>query len=159
MFAVSPLTKRKNWRLTGESLECVTDLLKAKALNIVEERAMKAVHISGEEKIKQPGSWRPWGSQVWMATRALTGTSLSLTRMILAPGLSGEAHRHPNADEVIYLIKGRVEVRAGAETFSLDATDALAIPGGLSHQIHNSGIEDAELIISYSTGDREYAPE
>ncbi len=54
MFAVSPLTKRKNWRLTGESLECVTDLLKAKALNIVEERAIKAVHISGEEKIKQP---------------------------------------------------------------------------------------------------------
>lgn len=120
---------------------------------------MKAVHISGEEKIKQPGSRRDWGSQVWMATRALTGSSLSLTRMILTPGHSGEAHRHPNADEVIYLIKGKVEVRAGAETFSLDATDALAIPGGLSHQIHNRGNEDAELLISYSTGDREYAPE
>ena len=79
--------------------------------------------------------------------------------MIVTPGHSGEAHRHPNAHEVIYLIKGRVEVRAGAETFSLDVTDALAIPGGLSHQIHNRGTEDAELLISYSTGDREYAPE
>lgn len=82
-----------------------------------------------------------------------------MTRMILTPGRSGEAHRHPNADEVIYLAKGQVEVRVGAETFSLAATDALAIPGGLSHQIHNSGKEDAELIISYSTGDREYAPD
>ena len=120
---------------------------------------MKAVHISGEEKIKQPGSRRTWGSQVWMATRGLTGSSLSLTRMILTPGQSGEAHRHPNADEVIYLVKGNVEVRAGDDTFSLDATDALAIPGGLPHQIHNHGLEDAELIISYSTGDREYVPE
>jgi len=120
---------------------------------------MRAVHISGEEKLKQPGTRRAWGSQVWLATRALTGSSLSLTRMILTPGHSGEAHRHPNADEAIYLIKGRVEVRAGAETFPLDATDALAIPGGLSHQIHNPSTEDAELIICYSSGDREYTPE
>lgn len=120
---------------------------------------MKAVHINGEEKIKQPGSRRSWGSQVWMATRALTGSSLSLTRMIITPGNSGEAHHHPNADEVIYLIKGKVEVLAGVETFSLGPTDALAIPGGLPHQIHNRGIEDAEMIVSYSTGDREYASE
>ena len=91
---------------------------------------MRAVHISGEEKLKQPGSRRAWGSQVWLAHRALTGSSLSLTRMILTPGHSGEAHRHPNADEVIYLIKGRVEVRAGAETFPLDATDTLQFLAG-----------------------------
>lgn len=120
---------------------------------------MKAVHISGEEKMNQPGSRRAWGHQVWMANRGLTGSTLSMTRMIITPGHSGEAHRHANADEVIYLIKGRVKVEVGAETFSLDATDALAIPGGLPHQIHNPGIEDAEMIISYSTGDREYAPE
>jgi mannose-6-phosphate isomerase-like protein (cupin superfamily) len=125
----------------------------------MEEGSMRAVHISGEEKLKHPDSQRPWGSQVWLATRKLTGSSLSLTRMVLTPGHSGEAHRHANADEVIYLIKGRVEVRAGAETFPLDSTDALAIPGGLSHQIHNPGSEDAELILCYSSGDRDYTPE
>lgn len=120
---------------------------------------MRAVHIKGEEQLKQPGSRRPWGFQVWLAQRALKGSSLSLIRMIVTPGHSGEEHRHPNADEVIYLIKGRVEVRAGAETFPLDAAYALAIPGGLSHQIRNPGTEDAELIVAYSTGDREYTPE
>ncbi|MGH9588759.1 MAG: cupin domain-containing protein [Terracidiphilus sp.] len=119
---------------------------------------MKAVHIGGEEKMSQPGSRRAWGHQVWMANRGLTGSTLSMTRLIVTPGKSGEAHRHPNADEVIYLIKGKVEVDVGAETFSLDATDALAIPGGLPHQIHNPGLEEAEMIISYSTGEREYAP-
>jgi quercetin dioxygenase-like cupin family protein len=125
----------------------------------MEQTAMRAVRISGEEKLKQPGSRRAWGSQIWLATRALTGSSLSMTRMTLTPGHSGEAHRHSNADEVIYLVKGRVEVSAGAETFALDATDSLAIPGGLPHQIHNRGIEEAELLICYSTGDREYTPE
>ena len=78
--------------------------------------------------------------------------------MILTPGSSGEGHRHPNADEVIYVIKGRAEVHVDTETFSLDATDTLAIPGGLSHQIHNPGTEDLELILCYSTGDRAYEP-
>lgn len=117
---------------------------------------MKAVHVSGEKKMMESTSRRPWGSQVWMATRGLTGSFLSLTRMILTPGNSGEAHRHPNADEVLYVIKGKAEVRVDVETFSVDATDALAIPGGLSHQIHNPGTEDLELILCYSTGDRAY---
>lgn len=120
---------------------------------------MKAVHIRGKEKMNEPGSRRAWGSQVWMATRGLTGSSLSLTRMILTPGNSGEAHRHPNADEVIYVIKGRAEVRVDGEPFSLDATDSLAIPGGLPHQIRNPGTEELELILCYSTGDRAYEPE
>jgi quercetin dioxygenase-like cupin family protein len=57
---------------------------------------------------------------VWLAHRGLTGSSLSLKRMILTPGHSGETHRHPNADEVIYVVRGRVEVRAGVETFPLE---------------------------------------
>jgi len=125
----------------------------------VEKNEMKAVHINGNEKMKEVGSRRAWGSQAWLATRALTGSSLSMTRMILSKGQSGEAHRHANADEVIYLVKGKVKVEAGDENFSMEATDALAIPGGLPHQIQNCGAEDAELIICYSSGDRAYAPE
>lgn len=117
---------------------------------------MKAVHIRGQEKMKEPNSQRVWGHQAWLATRALTGSSLSLTHMVVTPRNSGEAHHHPNADEVIYVIKGSAEVRVGAETFPLDATDALAIPGGVSHQIRNPGTDDLELILCYSTGDRAY---
>ena len=93
-------------------------------------------------------------SHQWRGKDKTTGLAAAMG----ISGLDGNSRLNGNLVK-LYLIKGRVEVRAGAETFSLDATDALAIPGGLSHQIHNSGIEDAELIISYSTGDREYAPE
>lgn len=120
---------------------------------------MKAVHVTANEAAKQVGSRHGWGSQVWMANRALTGTSLALARMILTVRQSAEAHRHSNADEVLYSIRGRLAVHAGSETFLLEAADALAIPAGLAHRIENVGTEDAEIILSYSTGNRDYVAE
>ncbi|HEX4005454.1 MAG TPA: cupin domain-containing protein [Acidobacteriaceae bacterium] len=120
---------------------------------------MRAVQVRGLDVMNQKSSQRPWGFQTWMANRAVSKSSLALARMILAPGQSGESHRHPNADEVLYLIKGRIAVRAGSETFQLEAADALTIPGALAHQIENVGDEDAEMVLAYSTGERDYVAE
>lgn len=120
---------------------------------------MSAVLVSGHDAAKQKGSRRDWGSQIWLANRNVSGSSLALARMVLQPGRSGEAHRHPNADEVLYLIKGQIAVQAGNERFLLQPTDALTIPGDLSHRIENIGNEDAEIILTYSTGNREYVAE
>jgi mannose-6-phosphate isomerase-like protein (cupin superfamily) len=109
--------------------------------------------------MSQNSSQRPWGFQAWMANRAVSESPLALARMILSAGQSGESHRHPNADEVLYLIKGRIGVRAGSETFQLEAADALTIPGALAHQIENIGDEDAEMFLAYSTGERDYIAE
>jgi mannose-6-phosphate isomerase-like protein (cupin superfamily) len=120
---------------------------------------MKAVHVTGIEAAQEASSRRSWGSQMWMANGALTGASLSLAHLVVKPQHSAEAHRHANADEVIYAIKGQTVVRAGSEVFHLEAGDALTIPGGLTHQIENLGTEDAEMILTYSTGHRDYAIE
>jgi hypothetical protein len=61
--------------------------------------------------------------------------------------------------EVICLIQGQVRVHAGDETQPLQGGDSLSIPAGLVHQIENVGSNNAEMTISYSTGDREYAAE
>jgi quercetin dioxygenase-like cupin family protein len=80
--------------------------------------------------------------------------------MLLRPRHSGRKHRHANADEVLYLIRGQVRVHAGDETQELQrGDDSLSIPAGLVHQIGNMGSDDAEMTISYSTGEREYAAE
>lgn len=120
---------------------------------------MKAIHVSATEAAKQQGARRSWGTQVWMANRAVSRSSLALARMILAPGQSGEQHRHPNADEVIYLFRGNVAVSVGNETFLLQAADALTVPGGLTHRIENISNEEAEMILAYSVGEREYVSE
>jgi quercetin dioxygenase-like cupin family protein len=77
--------------------------------------------------------------------------------MLLHPRHSGRKHRHANADEVLYLIRGQVRVHAGDETQELQPGDSLSIPAGLVHQIGNMDSDDAEMTISYSTGEREYA--
>jgi quercetin dioxygenase-like cupin family protein len=97
-----------------------------------------------------------WGSAVWLANKALTGSSISVLRLLLQPRHSGRKHRHPDADEVLCLIHGQVHVHAGDETQPLQPGDSLSIPAGLAHQIENVGSGNAEMTIAYSSGERAY---
>lgn len=119
---------------------------------------MKAVHVPASEadKVKKTADW---GSQVWLANRSLSGASLAVTRLTIHPGKSGERHRHPNADEVLILFRGKVCVHTPTEQFMLQQGDGLSILGGLSHQIENVGDEDADMVLVYSSGDRQYVAE
>jgi quercetin dioxygenase-like cupin family protein len=123
-----------------------------------EEKAMKAVHIPASEAEKEVTVGQ-WGSLVWMANQLLSGSSVAVARLILTARQSNERHRHPNADEVIYLFGGKVDVLVGEETTLLQSGDALTIPANLVHRIENVGSEDAEMMLSYSSGDREYVAE
>src|SRR6185295_19833687 len=97
-----------------------------------------------------------WGSMAWMANAPLSGSSETVGRLLLRPGFSDSSHSHPNADEVIYMFKGSVCVQmAGSEVF-LQAGDALTIPLKVNHRIKNTGDQDAEMTLSYSSGVRKY---
>ena len=119
---------------------------------------MKTVYIpaSRAEKDQTTG---PWGSLRWMANQPLTKSSVSVARLIIAKGHSGEQHRHSNADEVIYLFRGRIRVHGEEGATILDPGDALTIPAGMAHRIENIGSEDTEMTLSYSSGRREYEAE
>jgi quercetin dioxygenase-like cupin family protein len=79
--------------------------------------------------------------------------------MVLRPGRSGGRHRHPNADEVICLFRGTLRVHVPGEAILLQPGDGLTVLAGLPHQIENVGGEDAEMSLSYSSGDRRYVAE
>jgi quercetin dioxygenase-like cupin family protein len=119
---------------------------------------MKAVHVaaSSAERVAMP---EDRGSEVWLANASLTGASLSVIRLLLRPGQSGGRHRHPNADEVICLFRGMVRVHTPTEAILLRPGDGLTVLAGLTHQIENVGSEDAEMSLSYSSGDRRYVAE
>jgi quercetin dioxygenase-like cupin family protein len=119
---------------------------------------MKTIRVAAADA-PTAGAVGEWGSSVWLANKTLTGSSISVLRLLLHPQHSGRKHRHPNADEVICLLRGHVRVHAGDETQVLHPGDSLSIPPGLVHQIENVGSDNAEMTISYSTGEREYAAE
>ncbi len=101
----------------------------------------------------------PWGSMTWMANQNLSGSSVSVGRLILHPGFSGSTHSHSNADEVIYLSRGSVLVILGDSQAKLQPGDALTIPQNVVHMIQNNGEEEAEMTLSYSSGIRKYTSE
>jgi mannose-6-phosphate isomerase-like protein (cupin superfamily) len=78
--------------------------------------------------------------------------------LLLRPGQSGGRHRHPNADEVICLFRG-IRAHTPTEAILLQPGDGLTVLASLTHQIENVGSEDADMSLSYSSGDRRYVAE
>lgn len=98
-----------------------------------------------------------WGTLTWLANSELTGSNgVTLGRTILRPGKSNPRHRHATCEEVLYVLRGRVRHSVGEETFVLEPGDTLAIPAGVFHHATNIGDEDADVIVAYSTGERDF---
>lgn len=63
----------------------------------------------------------------------------SLAEATLAPGAKTIAHRHPQTEEVYYILAGKGTMAVEEESRRVEAGDAIAIPCGVRHQIENVG--------------------
>ncbi|MFH1717827.1 MAG: ThuA domain-containing protein [Planctomycetota bacterium] len=101
-----------------------------------------------------------WGSLVWLAGKTIgNAEGLVLGRVTIKAGKSNPRHRHPKTEEVLYLLKGRLEHTMGNETLTLSAGDTITIPPGVFHNAACIGREDADMIVVYSEGIRDFEPE
>ena len=97
-----------------------------------------------------------WGRIVWLVSRSLgNSTTLTFGRVTIKAGLANPRHRHPNCDEILHLVAGRLEHTLGDETFTMEPGDSISIPTGIMHNARSVGDEDAEMIIAFSSADRE----
>jgi quercetin dioxygenase-like cupin family protein len=72
-------------------------------------------------------------------------------RTVFPPGGAHERHYHPNAEEVLYVIRGRGA--AGTEETEHEVTPGTAhyIPAGVTHWLRNaSDTEDLEIVGCYA---------
>ncbi len=101
-----------------------------------------------------------WGSLTWLAGRNIgNAEGLVLGRVTIKAGKSNPRHRHPNCEEVLYLLKGRLEHTVAEQTFTLSAGDTITIAAGVFHNATCIGNEAADMIVVYSEGIREFEPE
>ncbi len=101
----------------------------------------------------------PWGSMEWLVDDALQpGAALSLARMTVRAGCVSEVHRHPNCDEAVHVLRGRIEQRIGDRLVVLDAGDSTHIPAGAAHCSRALDGQDAVMMVAYSAGKRIYQP-
>lgn len=101
-----------------------------------------------------------WGSLTWLASQQIGNVQdLTLGRVVIKKGQSNPRHCHPDCEEVLYLLSGRLAHSLGAQTLVLEAGDTLAIAAGTFHHAVNIGDGDADTIVAYSSGVRGFVLE
>ena len=96
-----------------------------------------------------------WGTLSWVASKPLgNAEGLTVGRATIKPGQTNPRHRHPKSEEVLYLLKGRINHSLGDKTIIMSAGDVITIAPGVFHNATCIGSEDAEMIVVYSQGTR-----
>ena len=95
----------------------------------------------------------PWGRNEWLSRLDVTGGDhLMLCRVHVPPGAGHAFHKHPELDEIIYVISGRVEQWVDQERRDLAPGEIAHIPMGVVHASFNAGNEMLTLLAILSPG-------
>ncbi len=100
-----------------------------------------------------------WGILGWTNHPPLTGTKqLTVLDVALTPGNGHGFHKHPDQEEVIFVVSGTIEQWIEREKQILEAGDAVYIDAGVVHASFNVGDGDAQLlaILGPCVGDSGY---
>jgi len=100
-----------------------------------------------------------WGSLRWMCHPPSTDAGqLTVIEVTLQPGKGHDFHKHPDQEEVIYVVSGGVEQWLDTERKDLNAGDSLFIPADTVHATFNVGTDPAVLlaILGPCVGDQGY---
>ena len=86
----------------------------------------------------------------------------SLAEATLAPGACTEAHAHPRAEEIYYVLAGTGLMAVAGEVRPVGPGDAVALPPGVPHQIRNTGAVDLVFLCccapAYEHDDTSFVP-
>ncbi len=88
-----------------------------------------------------------WGKLGWMSNPPNTGAKqLTVIDVNLSPGKGHDFHKHPDQEEVIYVVSGKVEQWVDREKRVLGAGDCAFIPADMVHASFNVGDSDAKIV-------------
>jgi len=92
-----------------------------------------------------------WGTIGWLSrpesTRAKDIVAMEVS---LSPGYGHDFHKHPEQEEVIYVIEGNVEQWLEDKKQTLNAGDSVFIPADIVHASFNVSTQAAKLFVTLS---------
>ena len=100
-----------------------------------------------------------WGVIGWLSRPETTGgKDIVAMEVSLSPGYGHDFHKHPEQEEVIYVIEGSVEQWLEDKKQTLNAGDSVFIAADVVHASFNVSAEPAKLFVtlSPSKGDEGY---
>jgi len=88
-----------------------------------------------------------WGNLTRLSGPNKTNAKdLVVIEVNIAPGQGHDFHKHPKQEEVIYVVKGKVEQWVGKKKKTLRKGESCFIPADMVHASFNIGKKDARLI-------------
>jgi quercetin dioxygenase-like cupin family protein len=101
------------------------------------------------EVIETTGGFRPlaeaafdrfdWGAIRFACSPSSTGArQLAVLEAVFAPGGGHAFHRHPEQEELLYVVSGRIEQWVDREMRILGPGDSAFLPAGVVHASHNA---------------------
>ena len=120
-------------------------------------RAMPMVHATLTSKDAAESAVFDWGRLYWYANGA-AGSSEHQTvgRCVIEPGQQNPRHCHPNCEEVLHLLSGHIKhFVEGRGWLPMLPGDTITIGRDVWHHARNVGPGPAEMIICFSSPDRQ----
>ncbi len=88
-----------------------------------------------------------WGRLRWLSNPPSTGAQdLTVINVTLAPGKGHDFHKHPDQEEVIYVVAGEVEQWVDRAKRVLGSGDSAFLPAGTVHASFNIGDREANIV-------------
>ena len=100
----------------------------------------------------------PFADILWHCHAGNSALSdLSLGTATFPTGGGHGPHRHPNAEEFIYVLTGKARQGVEDETFNMAAGDCAHIPKDAVHSTQNVGDTKLVILVGFSASDPETA--
>ena len=97
-----------------------------------------------------------WGQITWLVSRSLDNSEKqTFGRVKIKAHDANPLHRHPNCDEILHVIRGKIEHTFEEKSFIMNVGDTISIPAGTLHNARALGDSDAEMVICFSSADRQ----
>ena len=98
-----------------------------------------------------------WGYLLWYASGPQNSSDhVTVGRCVLKPGCTNPKHYHPNCEEVLHVLSGRIEhFVEGSGWIEMCAGDTITIAQDTWHNARNVGEDDAHLLICFSSKNRQ----
>lgn len=106
--------------------------------------------IASDVRLRRDDGWVDMDVR-WLVTDETCGARHHVFgRTLFMPGGGHLAHKHPHAEEILYILRGRLVTTIGDETFCMGPNDVCYVPPDTLHVMRNvSATEACEVIFVY----------
>lgn len=113
-------------------------------------------HDKVRKIIDEPVQHLSWGHLSWLiGAKQMPGAEQTMGVVTIYPGKRNALHKHPNCEELLYVVSGECDHKLGDEIFHLTPGSVICIPRGVPHWARCTSAEALVAVISFSSPDRQ----